>query len=116
MMMKTIDKELTKKDIIQRTCLLVKALMMGYEYKWSNGMVIALDDNFNVFIKGQREIRTPNIPKGVEETTRYEVCWLPGQFELDIKHIQKEVIKLSEERIMEISSFVTLNKEKYETV
>lgn len=111
-----MQKELTKKDVIQRTCLLVKALMMGYEYKWSNGMIIALDDNSNVFIKGQREIRTPYIPDSIEETPTYDTCWLPSQFELDIKYLQKEVIKLSEEKIMEISSFVALNKEKYETV
>ena len=107
-------KELTKKDIIKRTCLLIKALMLGYEYKWSNGMIISLDDNSNVFIKGQRVIRTPNLPDSVEETSRYEDCWLPAQFELDIKSLHKEVSKLSQERLFEISSWITLNGDKLE--
>ena len=108
------EKPLTYMDIVKRTCMIVKALLLDYEFKCSNGMVIKLDSENNVWMKGQRRIQVGFLPIDPEtETAAYETCWLKAGFELDIKYLFKEVQKISEAECMKISAYIAMNENKF---
>ena len=109
-----MEKPLTYLDIVKRTCMVVKALLLDYEFKCSNGMLIKLDPENNVWIEGQRKIQVGSLPIDPEtETSAYETCWLKAGFDLDVKYLWNEVQKLSEADCMKISAYITMNEAKF---
>lgn len=90
----TIDR----KELIRRTSLLVKALMMGYELKCSNGMILRIDEEGNPWIKG----------KIMENKEYLDDTYIKALFDVDIKFLQTQAKWLSEEKFQEIDDFVVM--------
>ena len=91
----TIDR----KELIHRTSQIVKALMMGYELKCSNGMILRIDEEGNPWIKG----------KIMENKEYLDDTYIKALFDVDIKFLQNEAKCMSEEDFMSLAAFITMN-------
>ena len=68
-------------SIEERTSKLVQALMLGYELKCTNGMILKLDEEFNPLIKYSQE---------------EQICYQKALFDIDIKFLSRQAQALSE--------------------
>lgn len=91
----TIDR----KELIHRTSQIVKALMLGYELKCSNGMVLRIDEEGNPWIKG----------KIMENKEYLDDTYIKALFDVDIKFLQTQAKWISEETFAEITAFIVMN-------
>ena len=85
------------KDKDKRLLLLIKALIYGYQYITSNGMMIGMDEDYKPYI----------------------ICndgdyILPCMFEFDLVWLSKEAELMTDTKEFEICSFLSLNKERIE--
>lgn len=91
--------ELDRKTIIHRTSQIVKALMLGYELKCSNGMVLRIDEEGNPWIKG----------KIMENKEYLDDTYIKALFDVDIKFLQTQAKWISEETFAQITAFIVMN-------
>lgn len=68
-------------SIEERTSKLVQALMLGYELKCTNGMILKLDEEFNPLLKYSQE---------------EQVCYQKALFDVDVKFLSRQAQALSE--------------------
>lgn len=85
------------KDKDKRLLLLIKALIYGYRYTTSNGMLIGMDEDYKPYI----------------------ICndgdyILPCMFEFDLSWLSKEAELMPDTKEFEICSFLSLNKDRIE--